>query len=45
VHTKFRQENLKETVLYEDLGVDGRVILKWIKVGIKKQDGRLCSPG
>jgi hypothetical protein len=30
MHTKFWFENLKERVHSEDLGVDGRIISKWI---------------
>jgi len=29
-HTKFWSENLKRRDISEDLGVNGRVILKWI---------------
>jgi hypothetical protein len=30
VHTEFWYENMKEKEKQEDLGVDGRTILKWI---------------
>jgi hypothetical protein len=36
VHTGLWWVNLKETAHLEDLGVDGRVILKWIS---KRWDG------
>jgi hypothetical protein len=45
VHTGIRWVKLKERVHLEDLGVDGRIILKWIS---KKWDGEaetglICS--
>jgi hypothetical protein len=30
IHTNFWSENLKEKDMLENLGVDGRVIIKWI---------------
>jgi hypothetical protein len=30
MHTGFRWGNLKEAYLLEDLGVNGRILLKWI---------------
>jgi hypothetical protein len=30
MHTKFLLENLKDTDHFEDLGVDGNIILKWM---------------
>jgi hypothetical protein len=30
MHTKFCSENLKERDQSEDIGVDGKIILKWI---------------
>jgi hypothetical protein len=37
VHAGFWCGNLRERDLFEDLGVDGRIILKWT---FKKQNGR-----
>jgi hypothetical protein len=35
VHTEFLWENLLERDHLEDLGIDGRIILKWIfKIGM-----------
>jgi len=36
VHTEFWWGNLKEKDHFEDLGIDGRIILQWI---FKKWDG------
>ena len=38
--TKFWLENVKETESLKDLGVDGRIILKWI---LKTFNGRICD--
>jgi len=36
VHTGFWWGNLRERIYLEDLGVDGRIILKWV---FRKWDG------
>jgi hypothetical protein len=36
---KVWEESLEERDHFEDLGVNERIILKWI---LKKQDGRVC---
>ena len=37
--TGFWLENLKERDFLDDLGIDGRIMLKWIST----HDGRVCS--
>lgn len=39
VHRGFTLENLQEKSRLDNLGVSGRVLLKWI---LKKQEGELC---
>jgi len=31
MNTKFSSENLKGRYLLEDIGIDGKIILEWIK--------------
>ena len=41
VHAGFQWENLRERDRFEDLGVDGRIIIKWI---LRNRMGR-CGHG
>jgi len=36
IHTEFRWRDMEERDYMEDLGVDGRIMLKWI---VKKSEG------
>jgi hypothetical protein len=40
IHTKFWAENLKGGDCFEHLGIDGKIILKWI---LEKQVGKLWT--
>jgi hypothetical protein len=37
MHTTFQLENVKESDCFEDLGIHGRILLKWI---LKKRGAR-----